>query len=235
MTLAVLALPVLALGVASVASVSAGAAKRPTVASILASAKTALSSETSVHVNVVTKSGKVASSVVADIGKTSGREIYHSGNESFTITVTPSFAYLSGSKEGLIKLMDLTANEQKQVGSSAIAMKKGSSPYTTFDSNLTSGTFTKLLPLAKGTTLLSKRDAATGGYRLSWNETATSTTPASTTIITISSGTKALPLKETVTTADGTSQTTFTQWGEDIVLTPPTATVPYSKVFPTSK
>jgi len=236
MSLSLLALPALSLVVAGLLPPSAGAAaKHPTVSSVLLAAKTALLSENSVHVSVSTTSGKVASSVIADIGKSSGRESYRSGDESFTIAVTPTYAYLSGSKEGLIKLMDLTASEQAKVGHDAIAMKKGSTPYTTFDSNLTSSTFSNLLPKAKGTTLLTKRDAASGGYQLRWNETATSSSPASTTVITIAAGKKALPIKESVTTAEGTSKTTFTQWGENVDVKVPTSTVAYAKVFPTAK
>jgi hypothetical protein len=235
-SLTLLALPLCALTFAGVApSVANAAVKHPTVASLLKAANAALLSEDSVHVKVSTISGKVASSVIADIGKTSGRESYHSGDESFTISVTPTYAYLSGSKEGLIKLMDLTEVEQQKVGTHAIAMKKGTSPYTTFDSNLTSSTFANLLPHAKGTTLLAKRDAATGGYQLSWHEAATSSSPASTTVITISAGKKALPLKESVTTSEGKSKTTFTQWGEAVKVTAPTSTVSYTKIFPTSK
>ena len=236
MSLTLLALPALSLVAAGLVPSLAGAAsKHATVASVLKAANAALLSEDSVHVSVSTLSGKVASSVIADIGKSSGRESYRSGDESFTISVTPTYAYLSGSKEGLIKLMDLTVDEQKKVGTEAIAMKKWSTPYTTFDSNLTSSTFSNLLPKAKGTTLLTKRDAATGGYQLSWKETATSSAPASTTVITISAGKKALPIKESVTTAEGTSKTTFTQWGESVDVKAPAATVAYATVFPTTK
>ena len=117
MSLTLLALPALSLVAAGLVPSLAGAAsKHATVASVLKAANAALLSEDSVHVSVSTLSGKVASSVIADIGKSSGRESYRSGDESFTISVTPTYAYLSGSKEGLIKLMDLTVDEQKKVG-----------------------------------------------------------------------------------------------------------------------
>jgi hypothetical protein len=44
-----------------------------------------------------------------------------------------------------------------------------------------------------------------------------------------------LPIKESVTTAEGTSKTTFTQWGENVDVKVPTSTVAYAKVFPTAK
>ena len=111
--------------------------------------KNALSTETGVHIVVTTVNNKVKSSVVADIGTTSGTETYTSGAETFTITVTPNFAYLSGSKTGLVNIMGLSAAEQKAVGTDTIIMKKGTSQYTTFHSNLTSGAFSQLLPAAR--------------------------------------------------------------------------------------
>ncbi|MGA7833878.1 MAG: hypothetical protein WCA31_01575 [Acidimicrobiales bacterium] len=207
------------------------AVKNPTTKTVLAAAKAALANESGVHVKVTTISGKVDSSVVADIGKTSGSETYVSGDETFTITVTPTYAYLSGSKSGLTTLMGLTAAEQSKVGTDSISMKKGSTPYSTFQTNLTSGAFSGLLPPAKGTTLLAKRDSATNGYQLSWTEAATTSTPKSTSIMTISSGTKALPLKESVKTSSSKSKTTFSKWGEDVKVEVPTSTIAYSKIF----
>jgi hypothetical protein len=231
-----LALTTLALAVGGILPLESGAAtKHTTTSSVLLATQTALLTETSVHVKVSTHTGTTTASVVADIGKTSGRETYVSGDETFTIEVTPTFAYLSGSEAGLIKLMDLTVDEQKKVGVQAIAMKKGSSAYSTFESNLTSGTLAHLLPGATGTTLLPKRDASTGGYQLSWNDAATSKSPASTTVITISAGKKSLPIKEAVTSSEGKSETTFSRWGEAVTVQAPSSTVAYATVFPKKK
>lgn len=207
----------------------------PTVASILKAAQVAIVKQSGVHVTVATVSGKVVSSVVADIGKTNGTETYVSGNESFTITVTPTYAYLSGSQKGLTTLMGLTAAEQKKIGKQSMAMKKGTSYYTTFKSNLTSGTtFASLLPAAKGTTLLSARDKKTNGYQLKWSAKATSTQPKTTTVMTFSSGKTTLPIKDAVSTSTGRSQTTFSKWGEKVSVKVPTSTIPYAQVIPAS-
>jgi hypothetical protein len=211
-----------------------GATTSPTTASVLASATKTLNKETGVHIVVTTVDKKVHSSVVADIGTTSGTETYVSGGETFTITVTPKYAYLYGSKKGLTSLMGLSASEQSKVGSEAIVMKAGSTPYSTFHANLTSGAFSQLLPPAKGTSLLAKRDQATKGYRLSWTTAKTSSTPKELSILTISSGAKSLPLKETVTTSDGASHTAFTNWGETVQVHVPSKTIPYATVFPAS-
>jgi hypothetical protein len=228
-------LAIFSTGLVTSAGVVAGAAvAKPTTASILSATSKVLDKEVSVHVKVSSLSGKVASSVVADIGKTSGTETFKEGKESFTITVTPKYAYLSGSTTGLTKIMGLTSAEQKKVGTSAISMKEGSTPYTTFKENLTTGALTKLLPEAKGTTLLKKRDKATNGYDLSWVTAASSDSPKTTTVMTISSGKKSLPIKELVSTSDGTSETTFTRWGESVEVVVPTSTIPYDTVFPAS-
>ncbi|HEY5112067.1 MAG TPA: hypothetical protein VII67_07040 [Acidimicrobiales bacterium] len=203
----------------------------PTAASVIAAATTAVNKEIGVHVNVLTVSGKVDTTVVAKIGTLDGIETYHQGGETFVITVTPAYAYLSGSLTGLTTVMGLTAAEQKKVGTSSISMKKGSAPYKTFKKNLTSAAFAQLLPALKGTTLLPARDKKTNGYQLKWNTAATSTAAATTSVLTISSGAKTLPIKETVTTSGGTSQTTFTKWNKKVSVVAPTKTIKYATVF----
>jgi hypothetical protein len=210
------------------------ASKSPTTTSVLAATKAALAKESGVHIVVTTVNDKVKSSVVADIGSASGTETYASGSETFTITVTPKDAYLSGSKKGLTSLMGLTAAEQTKVGSESILMAKGSTPYSTFKTNLTSGAFSQLLPTAKGTTLLAKRDKATNGYQLTWTTAATSSDPKEVSTLVISSGAKELPVKESVVTAKGSSHTAFTKWGESVQVAIPSKTIPYAKVFPAS-
>jgi len=133
---------VIALGTPLIAQ---GSVKDPTAASILAAAKISLTKEQGVHVKVVTFAGKVNSTLVADIGRVSGSESYVSGNETFTITVTPTYAYLSGSASGLTKLIGLSSAEQKKVGTASMTMKKGTTEYTTFQSDMTAGAFDQLL------------------------------------------------------------------------------------------
>lgn len=203
----------------------------PTASTLIAAAKSALAKEKGVHVSVSAINGKADNTVSADIGRTSGTETYVSGNESFTITVTPSYAYLSGSKLGLTTLMGLSAAEQKKVGTAAISMKKGSTEYTSFETNLTSAAFSELVPPLKGTTLLSKRDKKTNGFQLTWSAKATSSTPKTTSVMTISSGIVTLPIKEKVTTSTSVSNTTFTHWGETVVVKVPSKTIAYSKIF----
>src|SRR5665213_2141052 len=212
-------------------SVAQASVTNPTASSVIAATAAALKSEIGVHVKVSTTNGKVVTTVTAKIGTVDGSESYVSGAEKFKITVTPTYAYLSGSKTGLVTLMGLSAAQQVKVGTSSVAMKKGTTPYTTFKTNLTSGTFSALLPTLKGTTFLAARDKATNGYQLSWVTKATSTAPKSTSVLTISSGKKALPLKESVTTSTGHSTTTFTKWGKKVTVIAPTKTVTYASVF----
>jgi hypothetical protein len=229
--LSLLALCSAALVTATVA-VSGASISNPTTKKILLAASHAMEKQTSVHVSVTSVDDKIASSVVADIGEQSGTETFTKGKESFTITVTPTYAYLSGTTTGLIDIMGLTSAEQKKVGTSAISMKEGSTPYTTFKDNLTIGALTKLLPVLKGTTLLSARDKTTNGYDLSWVTAASEDSPKTTTVMTISSGKKSLPIKEVVTTSQGKSETTFTKWGENVEVIVPSSTISYNTIFP---
>jgi uncharacterized protein YbcV (DUF1398 family) len=219
---------VIALGTPLIAQ---GSVKDPTAASILAAAKISLTKEQGVHVKVVTFAGKVNSTLVADIGRVSGSESYVSGNETFTITVTPTYAYLSGSASGLTKLIGLSSAEQKKVGTASMTMKKGTTEYTTFQSDMTAGAFDQLLPAVKGTTLLSERDKATNGYQLTWTVKATTSVPKTKTTMVFSSGKTTLPLSDAVSNKDSHSTTTFSKWGEAVQITVPSKTITYAKVF----
>ncbi len=221
----------MATAVAAGFSITAQAATTPTAATVIAAATKSLAKESGVHIAVSTNDDKVLSTVVANIGTSSGYETYKKGDETFTISVTPTYAYLSGSKTGLTTLMGLTAAEAKKVGSKSIAIKKGSTQYKTFKTNLTSAAFSQLLPAVKGTTLLAKRDKATGGYQLTWTTAATSTSPKTTSLLVISSGSATVPLKESVSTSSGESHTTFTKWNKTFTIKVPTSTIAYSKVF----
>jgi hypothetical protein len=227
------ALALVTVTVISGASLAANASvAKATTKNILKAASSALAKQSSVHIKVYDASASSPSSVVADIGEKSGTETFTEGAESFSITVTPTYAYLSGTKTGLTEIMGLSAAEQKKVGGSAISMKAGTSPYNTFKSNLTVGALTHLLPVVKGTTLLAKRDKASNGYDLKWVTAASSNSPKSTTVLTISSGSKTLPSKELVTTSAGTSETTFSKWGEGVQVVVPSSTIPYNSIFP---
>ncbi|MCU1363456.1 MAG: hypothetical protein JWM55_1284 [Acidimicrobiaceae bacterium] len=218
--------------VIALSSLAASATTKATAKTVLKATSTELAKQTSVHIKVRAVAASTASSVVADIGEKAGTETFTKGAESFSITVTPTFAYLSGSATGLTTIMGLTSAEQKKVGKSAISMRKGSAPYNTFKTNLTVGALVNLLPVAKGTTLLAKRDKVTNGYVLKWVTAASGQAPKSTTVLTISSGRKSLPTKELVTTSAGTTETTFSKWGHGVRVVVPSSTIPYSTIFP---
>jgi hypothetical protein len=87
------------------------------------------------------------------------------------------------------------------------------------------------LPLAKGTTF--KVDGTSSkNYQLSWKTAATSTASATKSVMTISSGSKTLPIKEVITGTTGGGTTKFTKWGEHVVEQAPAAadTITYAKV-----
>jgi hypothetical protein len=204
----------------------------PTTKSVLKAALTALGKTSGVHIYVKSRTGTVATVVVVDIGATYGEETITSGKDSVKIIVTPTDAYLSGTKTGLIKIMQLTAAEQKKVGPLSIVMKVGSSPYTSFHSNLTTGVLAGILPVAKGTKYKVSSDSSKD-YQLSWKTAASGTTSATKSVMTISSGSKTLPIKEVITGATGGGTTKFSKWGEHVVEQAPANadTITYAKVL----
>jgi hypothetical protein len=226
----------LALGVTlvlAVTPISAQASvKNPTTKSVLKAAKKAMSTVTGVHIHVYSKSGTQSSVVVVDIGATFGEERITSGKSTVTIIVTPTDAYLRGSATGLTKIMGLTAAEQKKVGNRAIVMKAGTSQYESFQTNLTTTVLAGILPAAKGTKYKVSSDKKKD-YQLTWNTAASSSASATKSVLTISSGSLTLPLKEVITASSGGGTTIFSKWNERVTEPSPKAanTIPYAKVI----
>jgi hypothetical protein len=213
--------------IAAQASVS-----NPTTKSVLKATKSAMLKESGVHVYVTSKSGTDKSIVNVDIGATYGEETIRSGASVVKIIVSPTDAYLSGSKTGLTTVMGLTAAEQKKVGTLSVVMKAGTTAYTRFHSNLTTTVLAGILPAAKGTKYKTSSDSSKA-YQLTWKTAASSTAAATKSVLTISSGSKTLPIKEVITDSTGGGTTTFSKWGEKVVEhAPATAdTIAYAKVI----
>jgi hypothetical protein len=205
----------------------------PTTKSVLKAAQKAMLKESGVHVKVTSTNGTDTSNVVVDIGAKYGAETIQDGTKKVSIIVTPTAAYLSGTKTGLTDIMGLTAPEQKKVGTLSIIMKAGTTPYQSFAANLTTSVLPTILPAQKGTTF-SVGTGSKKNYLLTWKTAATSSAGATKNVFTISSGKKTLPVKEVVTSKGGGGTTTFSKWGEDVVETAPkaSATVPYTTVVP---
>jgi hypothetical protein len=227
----------LALGTTLVLAVTPIAAQasvsNPTTKSVLKATLKAMKAESGVHVYVTSTSGTSTSIVTVDIGATYGQETIRSGKSLVKIIVTPSDAYLSGSATGLTTLMGLTAAEQKKVGNLSVVMKAGTSEYKSFHTNLTTSVLTGILPAAKGTKFKVGGGTNSKDYQLSWKTAASQTATATKSVLTISSGSKALPVKEVITGSGGGGTTTFSKWNEKVVERAPAAknTIPYAKVI----
>jgi hypothetical protein len=214
-------------------ALSSGAAqaslKKATATSVLKAAHTALSKQTSVHIDVTSKAGKVQSTIAVDVGAKTGVEKLATGKEHVSIRLTSGYVYLSGNASGLVSMMGLTTKQQKKVGTRWITMKSGSTEYKNFESTLTSPVLLRMLPLAKGTSL--STDAKTGDYVLRWSTAASGSTPKTTDVLTMSSKGKVLPIKEVITSSTGGGTTTFSKWGESFNVSVPSSTITYAKVF----
>lgn len=220
---------VLSASVVAGLSGGAGAAKNATASSVLKAVQAAMSHESGVHIEVTSISGSTHSIATVDLGAKGGTETYVSGTSHVKIVVTPKSAFLSGNKSGLINLVGLTAAQQKLVGTKAISMKFGTSPYASFRSNLTTSAFASFLPTTK--TVALGRDKA-NHYVLTWSTKSSSSSPKVTSSLTVSSGAKKLPLKEVASASTGGGTTVFSKWGESVSTpTPPaSSTISYSKV-----
>ena len=126
--------------------------KDPSASSVISTTKATIANESGVHVLFISKTSSSSTKIVADIGATSGVETITEGSNEATIRVTPTYAYLSGNAGGLITLMGLSAKQQKRVGTDAISMKAGTTPYKSLKSSITIPVLANLLPTVKGTT-----------------------------------------------------------------------------------
>ena len=208
----------LSLGAIALTPVVSQASAKTSVSSVLAAAKKAMVAEKSVHIVVSSRSSKTVNHVTADLGTSSGQENFVSGTAKVEIRVTTKNAYLSGNASGLTKLVGLTSTQEKKVGTKVIVMKAGTSPYTTFQSNLTVSAFATFLPTGKGVKLSTDRHK---DFVLTWTKPATSTTSKTTSVLTISSGKKALPISEVVSGTTGSGTTFFSRWGKSFTVTAP--------------
>ncbi len=214
------------------AGASAGASSAPSAASIIKAAQAAIAKQTSVHVVVYSKTGKVTTKVVVDIGRTSGKERITQGAKAVTITLTAKGAYVKGTPTGMTGIMGLTAAQEKIVGDRSVAMVSGTTAYKSFQQSLTTPALLSFLPSAKGTTLLPVVKGS-GSYRLRWTTKGTTSSSNVTSTLLISSKSDSLPQSETITGATGGGSTTFSHWGETIHATAPDSShvIAYKKVF----
>jgi hypothetical protein len=230
-------LTALALG-ASILAVGAPLAvgastKVPTTASVLSAAKASMLKEGGVHVVVDSKAGVSTSRVVVDIGTSNGMEIITAGKKFVSVIVTPRYAYLRGSLTGLIKIMGLTAVQQKKLGNRSMSMKAGTVPYTNLKANLTTPVFASMLPAVTGTTLSTTGNSRSLKYLLTWTTKATTTAPQAKSVLTLSSGKATLPVTEVVTSAAGGGTSTFSRWGAYVKVSAPQSSsiVEYKSIF----
>ncbi len=228
-TALVTATPVLAAG-----SRPAAPATVATTSSVLAAAKTAIAKQTAVHLEVNSKSASSSTveKVVADLGLRSGTESISDGTDAVTIIVTPTYGYISGNTDGLTKIVGLTSAEVKKVGHAWIALKAGTSQYTSLAADIKVSSVQTVLPTAKGTRLSVQGSTGARVYVLSWTTAATSSAPKLTSTLTFPVGGATLPIQET-TTASGSKETvTLSKWGEFVrISVPPLSdTIAYSKV-----
>ena len=114
-----------------------------------------------------------------------------------------------------------------------IALKAGSSQYTSLATDIRVTSIETVLPQVKGTTLATETIPGPGRvYVLKWATAASSSNPALSSTITFPVTGPTLPIQE-VTTAKGSKETvTLSKWGEfvHIAAPPPSQTIAYATV-----
>jgi hypothetical protein len=206
-----------------------------TTGSLLKTTKAAIASQPGVHVAIAASSSSTSTSeqIIADVGTTSGAETIIEGKAEVAVKVTATDGYVSGNSSGLTKIFGLSSADAKKVGTEWVSWKAGTSQYINLKSSLTISAVTALLPKAKGTRLSTNFTTGTQLYVLKWTTATTSSTPKLSITLTLSGVGATLPVEQTVTTSGGTKETTtFSQWGEHVVVKAPSVadTVTSSKI-----
>jgi hypothetical protein len=203
-----------------------------TTTSILAAANAAMAKQTGVHLVIEEKAGKTTTLEVADLAKEIGVESVSSGSEKATVKVAVTYGYMGGNSTGLTSLMGLTAAQAKKLGTKWMSLKAGTSPYSSLKSSATIPALTSLLPAVKGTASSTEQSGGVQVYVLKWTTTATSSAPKLSNVLTVSEGATILPITEVTSDSSASETTTFSKWGESVVVNPPAAsqTVPYATI-----
>ncbi|MGC8498129.1 MAG: hypothetical protein ACP5OV_01345 [Acidimicrobiales bacterium] len=212
--------------------VGAASAGTPRVASVLGRAQHDMLVAGCVHLVVRTSSPR-PSTIVADIGRRSGRETYRNGTAIVNVLVTPRAAYVRGNAAGLRQFVGLTRAQERRVGDRFVVMRAGTSQYSGFAANLTVASLAGLLPPSRGVAV-----HLAGAHRVVLSWTSTSSAGTSSTALTVRVGARVLPEVETVHGALGGGSIRFSRWGRVVRVGAPAPgrTIAYRAVTgPTSE
>jgi hypothetical protein len=191
-----------------------------TTASLIKQTKAAIGKQSSARVefDAISTASGATEKIVGDLGTSAGAERISDGNAVLSVRVTSTGAYVSGTPTGLTSLFRMTAAQATKLGSRWEYWKAGTTQYKDLKADVTVPSLATLLPPAKGTTM----SAQGSGYVLKWTSAASSTTPALTNALIISSAN--LPMQETSSDASAEkTTTTISKWGETIVENAPPA------------
>jgi hypothetical protein len=197
-----------------------------TTASVLTSTRAAINSQSGVHVAFTASSGTTGKTerIAADVGQTSGSETVTEGTAEVAIRITPTHAYVSGNRSGLITLFGLSAGSAKKLGHKWETWRAGTTEYNGLRSDVTMASVTDLLPKAKGTVLARTTSDGTPYLVLRWTTAKTASTPKLTNTLTITASGLPLPAAETGTATGGAHITTMlSRWNEDVTVSAPPA------------
>jgi hypothetical protein len=206
-----------------------------TTASVLKTAKAAMTKQPGVHLVITAKSSSSSSTerILADFGAESGVENISEGKADSAVKVTPTYAYISGNSSGLTTIFGLSSANAKKIGKDWVSWKAGTSQYADLKSGITISSVTAVVPKADGAKLSTHVTKGAKLYVLKWTTAATSSSPKISNTLTISAWGATLPVEETATASGGAKETTvFSKWGEHVFVSAPpiTSTISSSQI-----
>lgn len=181
------------------------------MASLLKASKAAIATQTSAYMafNASSTTSSATEKIVADVDTNTGAETVTDDKADLTVTVTSKDGSISGTASSLTSLFAMTAEQATKVGTRWEFWKTGTTRCKALKKDVIEDLLQSLPPSAKGITL------ATAGsdYVLKRTSVATSSVPALTNTLIISTQTK-LPIEETSTDSAGERvMTRISKWG----------------------
>ena len=202
----------------------------------MAEVRKAILTRHSVRVTITgSHGGQVVETITSDIGTTSASELLSDNGAVATIRVTPRSVYFMGNTAGLTNLIGLTKASARRIGKDWVQVTGGSVEYRDFAAEDTLPALpASVLPDASqsvslGSSTLSGRRAPVSTWATDVGESGTEETL--TEKLVLSAAAIPLPVTEESTVSDYKQIVSFTNWGEHVVVLPPTSGVlQYNKI-----
>jgi len=212
---------------------SAAGASTSRVDALVRSTRAAILSEKGVRLSsssIDLLTHKVSETAIFDAGQNSSEQSYQTPTARLEIRVNTNGAYFSGNKVGLTSLLSVPANDVNKIGTKWVAITSKESQYKDFSSSDLATVPSDVLPSVSSekTARLSTTSGRGKLDVLSWSITSNKEKEAFR--LEIATGGRLLPVEETQTAGNVRQVTTFSHWGERVVVKTPTNTISFASL-----